>query len=248
MQSRAHPRTHARTQVLLPYVKDSRQADAFKEKLCQRFEALQEVSVASAADFAAAKGQGGADTAAPADPAAAARGDSSAPGDAGRPSGSERAQHAGAAGDAAENAACVCAGVSGADAGASGPADPGSAATAANAAAACVPMHAPESAPASALHSPAAQVHAGSPLLERMSGGSPAASGGDSFFSACSAGAEATSHRSASASHAGHAQGELRLGLGCTQGCMIGKCQGGMCLALCMQQCGVHVSRWIARA
>ena len=40
--------------MLLPYVKDSKQADSFKEKLCQRFEALQEVSVASAADFAAA--------------------------------------------------------------------------------------------------------------------------------------------------------------------------------------------------
>lgn len=37
--------------MLLPFVKDSKQGDAFKEKLCQRFETLHETYAATAADF-----------------------------------------------------------------------------------------------------------------------------------------------------------------------------------------------------
>ncbi|KAF5843603.1 hypothetical protein DUNSADRAFT_12866 [Dunaliella salina] len=84
-------------EVLLPYVKDSKQADAFKEKLCQRFEALQEVNVASAADFAAAHREPAAAAA-----AAVAAGDGAGAGGAAAPagdgSGATAAQHAPALG------------------------------------------------------------------------------------------------------------------------------------------------------
>jgi hypothetical protein len=61
------PTLRPASQVLLPFVKDTKQGDAFREKLCQRFEALQEESAATAADFAAAQAaaqaaQGGEDS------------------------------------------------------------------------------------------------------------------------------------------------------------------------------------------
>ncbi len=42
------------SQLLLPFVKDSKQCESVKEKLCQRFEALYEAQAASASELAAA--------------------------------------------------------------------------------------------------------------------------------------------------------------------------------------------------